>query len=1332
MTASPHDFDVFDCALDGVQLLEASAGTGKTWTLSGLVVRLVLEQGRDVRSILVVTFTNAATAELRDRIRSRLAETRRLLLPSAVAARAAAAAQGIEPSAEQRLLDGARARTGLTDTALALRLDAALAGFDEAAIHTIHGFCQRALGQIPFAAGLPMQMELVRDDSALRMAAINDFWRRRVAHDAIPEVLAQHLAAAGDCPERWAGILQPCLARPLARLRWPDALGQPAPDDRVTLHRRLAAMAPDLQALSAAFAAARAGFAQGPAPQAVLAEAAAREQLRKNVYKDELLAIGADEWRQWLAAPDPLRSPLARKLRSGRTRYYLSSCITQSLRKGAAVPQHPFFEAAETLAVAVDGALQALQQMRLALLRAMVDEVRDELARVKRERRVLGYDDLLRNLDDALHSERHPWLAATLRERYPVALIDEFQDTDPLQYRIFETIYRSGDGPPGPLVLVGDPKQAIYGFRNADLQVYLRARAAATQVHTLRQNQRSVAPLLQACNRLFGANAQAFIQPGLHYEPVAFGAKPRPPLHDDTEQPGGAALRLWWLPSGDGGEPLSAPAAKHAAASAAAAEIARLLAEARDGRITVGGRPLAPRGIAVLVRAHSQGRMMREALALHGVGSVELSQQSVFASPDADELGLLLQAVDEPGRNPRVLAALATALMGFDAEALAALAGDDTRMLAITAQFFALRETWVQRGVGAMLRQWMTDHRIDARLLARPDGERRLTNLLHLAELLQDASTQHPAPESLVRWFVEQAAAPEATEQAELRLESDENLVNIVTVHKSKGLEYDVVFCPFLWDAWRRPVSRSDVRGYHGDDGDYVLDFRPDAWDDADIGQRLRTADDAETMRLLYVALTRAVHRCYLTVGCYGKRSSSGAMATTESAGALLHWLIHDEATDYAQWSDTARRKARGAVQLQAAWQAFAQRCAPDIALLPWPAPVRAAPGLGSTGVADPLLSAAPPPARIPPAWRIGSFSQLAVGATHASADADHDAHTGPFDDDLPSAPGTGSGGDAGIDADAGASPRTSARASASADDGAGAAADDFLGFPRGPSAGDCMHAAFEAAEFGDPQSWPDAAQRALLMHPQALPGVPASEAQPRLARMLASALGHVLRARLPEGIVLAEVPPQRRLVELAFHLPAAGLTAPALNALLREHGFAAPRLAFAPLDGYLTGFIDLVFEQGGRWWIVDWKSNHLGTRADDYRPAALQDAMSTHGYALQALLYTVALHRWLGARLAGYDYDRHVGGALYVFARGVRPDWADAQGEAAGICRISPSRAVIEQLDALIGRGVPAGRSAAQAAPVVAAPAPVTGQPTAASPPQRDDAGPVQRSLFE
>ncbi|WP_313952216.1 exodeoxyribonuclease V subunit beta, partial [Accumulibacter sp.] len=1202
-------------------------GTGKTWNICGLYLRLLLETGLEAQQILVVTFTNAATAELRQRIRTRIVD---------VLAWLQHATSTGDPFIA-RLVAAVESNAGIDRQRMRTLLEAALHTFDEAAVFTIHGFCQRALADTPFAAGLPFRLELLQDDQPLRLEAVSDFWRRHVASERISPVLADYLVQHRDSPEKWAKLLKRQMAKPRSRVLWPDEIdGAQAEIDSACL--------------GAAFDKARQLWAgDGAEPTAALLAGLAA--LNANSYKQESVRTAATAWSHWLASGAPLSAP---DTKSGKAGLFTSGCITARTKKKQTPPTHPFFDAADQLLAMHTAVAQALEMARLRLLRSLFAEAGAAMRQAKRRQRVLSFDDMLHNVHTALTSGDAPWLAGALRERYPVALIDEFQDTDPLQYAIFDCIYgASAERPAAPLFLVGDPKQAIYSFRNADLHTYLAARRQVDAPTTLRHNQRSTAGLIAAGNALFTVNPNAFILAGLDYQPVSPGDKPRQAFTDRSEAES-AALRIWQLPTVDG-QHLPRGQAQQAARRATAAEVARLLGEASADRISIGQRPLAPGDIAILVKSHRQGRMVKDALLQVGVGSVELSQHSIFHTPDAASLEHVLLAIIEPARQSLLNGALATELMGFDAAAVAALADDETRLLQTMSRFSGYRDTWLRRGFGVMLRQWMDDETIACRLLARSDGERRLTNLLHLGELLQQASAENPSPDALLRWLATRRGDDGADEVAQLRLESDRNLVQIVTIHKSKGLEYEVVFCPFLWDGHRSAVDELEGREYHDDDGQPVIDFRPASEaDDADEIKRRRLEEkDAEFMRLLYVALTRAVHRCYLVAGCYASLAF-GRLSTTASKRSLLNWLVAGRGMNHAGWLKHTLSEA----EIENAWRELAAGANPHLSLTDLPD--GAATALTVADVAAETLNALRPPERIPAGWRIGSFSSLLHGVESETAASDHDGRS------LPSPIPGGSG--------------TSATLLL-----AEIAPDDILRFPRGPAAGDCVHALFERIDFTDPGGWPDAIAQALATCPQSLPGLSSAESATRLARMLRRLLDDVLATRLPGDVVLAAIPRQQRLVELGFNLPAAGITPQMLNDWLHRHGYALPRLGFQPLTGYLKGFIDLIFCHADRYYILDWKSNHLGYAPADYQQQPLATAMAEHGYHLQHLLYCVALHRYLGQRLADYDYGRHFGGVHYLFVRGVRPSWqeqtVDGESIACGVYHHRPARTTVDSL---------------------------------------------------
>jgi exodeoxyribonuclease V beta subunit len=1289
-----NELDVFTCALDGVNQIEASAGTGKTWNLCALYMRLLLEKKLRVEQILVVTFTKAATAELQERIRNRLGGLLRAI-ELRLAANPANPASHDEPG-DDAFISGLFATTlascghdELEATAKQLRV--ALRSFDQAAIHTIHGFCQHALQDASFGAALPFTLELQEedDDNALRLELAADFWREQVEPVAacFPD-FARWLVENNAQPSVLSEQLSARQKKPLAQLRW-MALDV----DEEDLDGRAQRQFDEARAL---------WQAERDAIRVILDEAMA-SSLNRNLYKPpEIIDVAIRAWDDWFAQGN-VYAPLA----GDKPGKLAASALKKATKARCETPVHDFFILADALVATVDTLALRQKSRWLRLMRLWLEQAPHELAKRKQERRVMSFYDQLANLYYALAA--HPWLAGTLRMHYGAALIDEFQDTDPLQFDIFSRLFVPG----GPLFLMGDPKQAIYRFRGADLHTYLAARHVASANHTLAVNQRSTPQMIDACNRIFGANPRAFMLDGLDYQPVRASDRPRAPFVDEARGTGENAnanpgeLIVWTLPDGSddkGSGILKKDDAQRAASAACAAEIVRLLRGAREGRVKIGDAPLAPAQIAVLVYSNRQGALIKKTLAKWGVGSVETTKDSVFHTEDARQMECVLVAINTPGDLRCLRTAMATDWFALDAQALWQSAQPDVDVNADVdadtntnininintdtdvrdtphamsetqwiERFVHYRALWHEHGFAVMWHTLADELRIAQWLAAQPDGERRLTNVSHLAELLQDHDVAQPGLAPTLRWLAtqRQSTRREAREQAQLRLESDRDLVQITTVHRAKGLEYAVVFCPFLnEDSRDKPPSRFGAREYHDDDGHTVLHYGLSSNDDRDVpGSAERAADAkrrekgelaAERVRLLYVALTRAVYRCHVVAGPY----LAGKGSPKESQRSMLNWLVAGNGYTPGQWLE-GKEPAIGVAELSARWRAFAGGPV-SLRALPLDLPVQRLASAEATGRAFDARIAR---RALYATWRISSFSAM-TAAAHASdmrldARPGHGARVGSVwgnaapEDEMPTL------------SDA---PRANEIT----------APDDILFFPRGAASGECLHRMFELANFADRTTWPAAIECALRERPVNASGDIVPRLPAMMQRLLAEVSATELAPQSAPGMTLATLDPARRLTELAFMFPAAALNFDALRRVLRTHGYPDVMLEPGILNGFVKGFIDMVFEHDGRYWIIDWKSNDLGHTAAHYDAPSLERAMTTHAYHLQALLYMVALHRYLRARVPGYDYDTHCGGYLYLFVRGVRAAW-QATGNAAGIHMRRPDRALIETLDRLM-----------------------------------------------
>ncbi|SMF00999.1 exodeoxyribonuclease V subunit beta [Pseudogulbenkiania subflava] len=1183
---TPHALDALHCELTGVNLIEASAGTGKTWTIAALYARLLLEE-RDgapppsIEQILVVTYTKAATAELRDRLRHRLAELAAVLdgTPTRDGFLTAMAQRFAEPAARELARQ---------------RLTAAITGFDAAAIYTIHGFCQRVLTDAAFESGQTFTAELIADDAERLTEVVDDFWRRRVVADVL---LARVLAEAGETPDSWLAEVRPFLAKPY-------------------LHNLAPALTPLADSLAAADTAWQRLAGDTELVQGGLELLCATEGFKANIYGPAQQQTLVRRLQQWTADSGlPLLSSDDRK----RLDKLTPPALAKGMKKGFAAPAHPLFDAVAVWLAVWDAHLANVAAHVAALKLELIAWVNAELARRRASERTRSFDDLLTDLAAALeHPDSGPLLAEHVARSFRVALIDEFQDTDPVQYSIFRACFVGRDC---PLFLVGDPKQAIYSFRGADIFAYLSARADAARHYTLDTNRRSAEPLVAAVNALF-AREKPFVLADIDYPPVH--AAPSSGWQLDVDD-GRAPLTFQWLDFSATAKGASKQVAMDTAAEASADEIARLLTLAGQGRARLVAeqreRPLVGGDIAVLVATHRQGERVRQALSERGVASVALTQESVFASAEAQDLLALLRAWAEPASEGRLRSALASELFGLDAAQLLARVDDEPAWEEQLAANAEDHRRWREHGFMAAWRGFFGRERLAERLLPLPDGERRLTNFAHLAELLQRESEERQGMAPLLAWFEGRVADPPGGEEALLRLESDAALVKIVTIHTSKGLQYPVVFCPFLWDG-KLDAKETAFWRFRRDGTSWLA---PDSVADDDVRLLARSETLAEKLRLLYVALTRAQYRQYLAWGWVQ------GMAT-----AALSWLLHGrDARTLPELEQLALNSATleaDLASLSAAHSGEIGRLDASPLTLRLPPPEHA----------DAALAAQPFTRKLYTPWRVASFTSLTASA-----------HAAPVQAEAP-------------DHDRGAL--------ALADDDS--AAFDRFAFPRGARAGTCLHAMLERIDFAAD----DDTLRAAAVEQLERAGFALHWQEAAL-----DMLRRTLAVPLDEGVCLADVPAGRRLVELEFTLPVDRLDVAALVGVLTDpaNGLAKPlRDAAAALDfyrvvGYLKGFIDLVCEANGRWYLVDYKSNHLGHDAAAYHHDALLASVAREHYYLQYLLYCVALRRYLAAR--GIDFGARFGGVRYLYLRGLT-------SEGGGVWRDQPGERLIAQLDALFG----------------------------------------------
>lgn len=1192
--------------LDGVRLVEASAGTGKTFTLATLVTRLVVERDLRLAQILTVTFTEAATQELRKRIRARLQ------LALDLVARVTGPEDTPEVSLTRTVLDNHLARSGESSDTLRQRLRRAVDEIDLAAIFTIHGFCARVLREHALESGQTFDPpELLANDRELREEVATDLWRSHARDSTTVDDL---LALWKQGPQDLAADLSSLVREPV--LLPPAA---PLPAD--------------------------------PAPR--LAMAGDTLLLAIEQHSDDAMALIEEAFQQKIFDGRRAKRPSFEKafaeLHAGRiARYWprddkklhlekllperlLGFCKEDMQDK---VPGSPLFDALADWCAADDAMQHYRARRRAGLLHRLRDEASAQLLKAKRRRRVQTYDDLIDDVSEAVHGEQGELLAQRLREQYRIALVDEFQDTDLRQWQIFERVFGRPSGDPA-LFLIGDPKQAIYGFRGGDVHTYLAARANAEQTPALSHNFRSRPSLLAAIAALYAqAGDTAFVDSRIRFQPIEAGDKR---VDDDYQRNGqiAPALTLWQAPvptdldAKGNPKPWSADRSRELATAACVAAIHRAISEGRNGTALINGRPLRPGDIAVLVRSHGEANRIQRALAEVGIAAVAAGKQSLFATGEARELHTLLLALLHGADDGRLRAALSSVLVGVDAAAIDALeATDNGEHRHWQQQAMAWRERLQHGGPLALVNDLCAAQA--ARLLRLTDGERRISNFLQLAELLQQAQARALGLQGLVDWLGRRIANADPDDETQLlRLESDAHRVQIVTLHKSKGLEYPLVFLPFV-GIGRKQVSPSRLcvahDEVHGRRLHWKLDLPEAHWSDAE--KTWKQEQQAEEARLLYVGLTRAEHALWLTHGVFFNHSASPLTPMLRDVNALA-------------------ALPGVAIDTQTTPAALPRLPAESNASVPPPRR------------AQHLLSAD---------WWVYSFTQL------ANAEAGTD----------PSAAST--------------MPLPGGRDEPEQDDTAdNSELIETVFDPRfsGSRFGVALHAALEDADFSAWRDWrpgdvAPTTETGLIEQTLRKEGYSADELDDGVA-LTTTLVGHTLTVTLPEGIRLCDLPTGERRAEIEFQFALQQTRVDALLQLLHAHGLVLQRSGFGlrhRLQGLMTGLIDLTYHTDGRWYVLDYKSNRLPR----YDRATLEAAMSDSEYDLQALIYTLALHRWLRFRLGqDYDYARDFGGIRYLFCRGLDASRDDSPGIHAQ--RFSPD--LVHALDALFGHATDQGLAA-------------------------------------
>ncbi len=1196
-----REFDILTHPLKlGTQsLIEASAGTGKTTALENLVLRLLIDgvvlpdgSSRQLKlsEILLVTFTEAATAELIQRVREKISK-------------------GLEDYEK--------------NDKIALVLRRALLSFDENSISTIHGFCKKMLNSFAFESNSRFNLELINDDRVFLDEVVNDYWRTKF-YNIDDELELKIIKTSVWNPQILRDLLKSLQSAPLTEIAEPvieNSLHDTyAEFEKYCLNSKLPHLLDE------------------------------KKDNFKKVFKLKLeKAINTftafDDVFYLIKVFNEAKHAVKKSPKPNWSGFVDAIPVAGELPKDF----EQLLELAEKLQSSIDSYLVGLRY-------DFIKHVRESgvLKKKKLDEGVLSFDDLLMDMYNAVDKSEE--FCKLIRQEFPVVMLDEFQDTDVLQFQIFDKIFRNDEA---LMLMVGDPKQSIYQFRGADIFSYLKVsnQLKNEEKSTLTKNYRSDENLLKAFNCIFDIE-NPFIEEAIEYLPVSAGHKQRKLIIEDSSE-NDCKLKIM-----HGGK-MPKAAAEELFYERIKDKIVNILSlaqqtnenglpkarfEDEDGKIS----PVRARDIAVLVARNKDAQVFYDKLASAGVHATLQQSGNVFDSDEATELLLLFNAIIRPGDASRVKSVLATNLFRLDSLALEELGNDSSKMEAWQEMLFALLQTWQEKGFIQMFFQFLrsSKNNVKANLLTLPQGERRLTNLLHLMELLhQKVVLKQLSPTALIQWLHQQISNSDGIDEYELRLESDESAVKIMTIHKSKGLQFPIVFCPNLWQ--RQFINKKNKEKdffYHQADenGSYKKYFEFEQ-PGGDIGQsRLlyRRETLGELIRLAYVALTRAQNYCCFSWG-----------NINESAASALGYLA--ESPTETELEELL--KSGNNAGMQRGWQNWLQDDNIEIIDV---SPEDISGDLNLTDdIEAPEWKVLPEIRKVPRDWRIMSFSAITDGSHHEHEIRPGDDDENNENDNIPVE---------NIDLFSGALP---------------------LGdFPRGPVAGNCIHSIFEKFKFLDVKSanWRKnktierMIKEELFIYGMIEGGKGSTQfvqSEARRYTQICDMLDNVLTCPLPgqDGMMsLGDLDTENYRPEMQFFFPADKvLDSTKINELLEHLSGRKSNLPLAALRGFVNGFIDLVFEYNGRYYIIDWKSNDLGSSLNDYDRNGMAQSMYESYYYLQSAIYLLALHKYLKKRLPDYNFEKHIGGAFYLYVRGVKNDFADT-----GVFPIQPEIKTLEFLE--------------------------------------------------
>ncbi|MDD7986672.1 exodeoxyribonuclease V subunit beta [Lentisphaera marina] len=1209
----------------GITLIEASAGTGKTYSISNIFLHFILK-GKQVSEILVVTFTEDATKELRDRIRTNLSQA---------LSQHHGSAEKDDPTISS-ILDL------YTSSDIKHLLELALVNFDQAAIFTIHSFCKRMLKENAFESHSTFDMELIQDDKKIVEEAIHDFIRTESYVDQVfKEKDYSHLKDL----TKYIQLIPP------ASINRDQALAKAAQLNKLDsrsndLNRDIITYLAPLKNLQSQLI----------------------NQTKSNQFLDELSDLvdglkGVDYNAKLELTISGLLAALPKFPKGFKSKV---SKFSQSVITAKGGPDHEFFRGCQSLCDSELGYKELTEELK---------QINDEKKLIKEELHlysksafaayfqasfqkkkdllnVLTFDDLINKLHDELQNEgAHGPLHQIIRNKFKVALVDEFQDTDPIQYKIFKSLF--GDpqhSQKHAFYMIGDPKQSIYRFRGADIFAYLNAKNDADEAYTLKDNYRSEQSMVDAVNSFFdfkGKNEAFAYAPedgkaGITFEVVGAKADKTPLIIEGHNE----ALQLHWLIP-DELDPVTEQkktTMRPLMTKRVSEDIINLLNLSQDGKAYFGQEerePLKPGDICVLVNINKQAREIKKLLNSAGIPAVVAKSGNIFDTEEAQALECFLDVILNP-KESTITPLLLSCFFNFTAKELKSL--DDKQRFDYLIEFKDYKKEWERHGFLRSLQKFIDKHNLYTEGVKKDQGERHIANLFQLREILHsEEQTKGLGPAGLLRFIKEKMQSKDKDDEQYLqRLETDEDAVKLMTIHKSKGLEFPIVFCPFMWEESYMETSekaygekkKANDFAFHKEDGQAMLSIDPSS-PKRELNRKLwRREILGDKLRLLYVAMTRSANRCYLYWGnVANQRKTKTGYSSSNQSPSVFEYLVNEtlKGSHIAQQNPTYLSLG----ERRSAWE---QKLAGSNSNIGFQEllPVKE---LSSCHYKPKKQQELKEPQAIElsfPLWMDGSYSALI--RSHAKVQFtpdlaplnDEDERIKPSNQDEKENP------------------------------------EGFFAFPRGAMPGTCIHEIFEHINFQSEEKWDEVISDKLKKY--YLHGPHRSDHEDFFTQrindckdMLRTVLGTQLKNC---DFSLSAVPFKQRMDELEFHYPVKDINLHKLQAIFSKHYQGTDKQDYAQdlsnlnynmEEGYLNGSIDLTFQHDGKFYIVDWKSNYLGSKSEYYHEEELNKAVREHFYFLQYHIYSLALHLYLESNLQDYDYENHFGACIYAFVRGFK-----------------------------------------------------------------------------